>query len=351
MNNKDTKSRTWFCVLNNPEQIFGDIEPRECVNKAIERWVNGKPQRTCAVNYEIGENGTPHLHMVLEDPSTTRFNSVRKLYDGKIHIEPTRGTKKDAEDYIHKRGKFEEKHTTIVVEPVYYGEIKANSGSRSDLYAVQEMIEMGMTPEEIIDTNIIYRRIEPIIKKAYFRKRSKETPPKRDIKVYWHVGNSGVGKSYTYIQLCEEYGEDNVYLLTDYDNGGFDNYMGQPILFMDEFKGSFKFQILLNYLDGYKIQIHCRFSNAYALWNEVHITSVYPPEKAYEFMVDESNRKTDRIEQLIRRITEIIYHYKENGEYKTYAIKSEEYKDYETLKEKAEGEKFVECNDEDLPFK
>lgn len=345
------KSRTWFCVLNNPENVFGDVEPRECVNKAIERWVTGKPQRTCAVNYEIGESGTPHLHMVLEDPSTTRFNYVRKLYDEKIHIEPTRGTKKDAEDYIHKRGKFEEKHTTIVVEPVYYGEIKANSGSRSDLYAIQEMIEMGMTPAEIMDTNIVFRKNETIIRKQFFRKKYKETKPKRDVKVYWHVGNSGTGKSYSYIKLCEKYGEDNVYLYTDYDKGGFDNYMGQPILVLDEFKGEFKFQELLNYLDGYRIDIHCRYSNAYALWTEVHITSVFPPETAYKFMVEESSRKTDSIKQLIRRITEIIYHYKENGEYKTYAIKSSEYKEYETLKQIVEGDKFIECNDDDLPFK
>ena len=35
MDNTDS-SRSWFCVLNNPQNLFGDIAPREMVDKAIE---------------------------------------------------------------------------------------------------------------------------------------------------------------------------------------------------------------------------------------------------------------------------------------------------------------------------
>ena len=81
-----------------------------------------------------------------------------------------------------------------------------------------------------MDLSIEYRAYETLIRKAFFAKRSKETPIKRDVRVFWHVGESGTGKSYTYVNLCQQFGEDNVYLLTDYDIGGFDLYCGGPIL-------------------------------------------------------------------------------------------------------------------------
>lgn len=333
-------SRSWFCVLNNPEKIFGDMEPIDMVNKAIEMWCEGKEYRSCACNYEIGDSGTPHMHMVLEDPEKARFSAIQKLYPS-VHIEPTRGSKADAEAYIRKEGKFAEKNHTVIVPAVFHGEICANQGRRKDLEYIAELLEKGYTPNEIMDISINYRRYEGMIKKHYYRMREKATPRIRDVKVYWHVGDSGCGKSFTYTQLCDTYGTDNVYLLTDYDNGGFDSYCAENILFMDEFKGGLKFQTLLNYLDCYPVQIHCRYANAYALWSEVHITSIYPPEEVYNFMVEESVRNRDKITQLKRRINTIVYHYKDDNEYKTFELPMERYENYEQLKKLAENNGFT----------
>lgn len=329
-------SRSWFCVLNNPSKQFGDIEPREMVLKAIELWCDDKPQRTCAINYEIGDNGTPHMHMVLEDPSKTRFSALQKLYQG-IHISVTRGTKEQAEDYINKRGNYEDKKHTVVVPPIYRGTIKANKGIRNDLDVIKELIEKGLTPNQIMDQSIHYRKQESIIRDEYFRKRYLETPIERTVNVIWHVGKSGCGKSHSYFELCESQGDDNVYFYTDFDKGGFDRYNGERILFIDEFKGNIKFSTLLGLLDGYRIQLSCRYSNRIALWTEVHITSVYPPEIAYKFMVNTENRKLDSDEQLLRRIDTVVYHYKENAEYKTFAVTRENYTTYDILEQMVHG--------------
>lgn len=342
-------SRSWFCVLNNPQNLFGDIEPREMVDMAINKWIENKPHRTCAVNYEIGDSGTPHMHMVLEDSSKARFSAIQKLFKG-IHIEPTRGTKAQAEDYINKRGKFEEKNHTVIVPAMYHGEIKANKGARNDLDIIEELLEQGKTPNEIMDLSIHFRKFENMIRKQFWRLKHKATPQIRKVNVIWHVGESGCGKSYTYKKLCDDLGSDNVYLLNDYENGGFDNYCAEPILFMDEFKGNIKFSTLLNYLDVYPVQIHCRYSNGYALWDEVHITSVFPPEEAYNFMVDESMRNKDKIEQLKRRINKIVYHYKVNGEYRSYEMDMKEYTNYNDLKDMAqEKEGFIPITDSEMP--
>lgn len=326
-------SRSWFCVLNNPQKLdcFKDLDPEQMVDTAIEMWCREKPRRSCAVNYEIGDSGTPHMHMVLEDPSKARFSALQKLFPS-IHINVTKGNKEQAEAYMNKTGKFEEKNHTVIIPAKFKGEIKAMQGARNDLKAIEKMIEEGLTPNEIMDQSIYFRKHESLIRKAFFAKRSKETPPKRDVKVIWHTGESGSGKSYTYVKLCEKYGEDQVYLLTDYSSGGFDEYCGERVLFIEEFKGGIKYQLLLNYLDGYKIQIHCRYANARALWTEVHITSIYPPDEVYNFMVEAERRDRDRLGQLMRRIETIIYHYKEDGLFKQLAIPSSEYKNYDDLK-------------------
>lgn len=327
-------SRSWFCVFNNPEKLFGNIEPSEMVNKAIDIWCKDKPQRTCAINYEIGDSGTPHMHMVLEDPAKVRFTAVQKLFPS-IHIEPTRGNKKQAEDYILKRGNFSEKGHTVIIPAVFQGEISASQGSRNDLAIIEDLITQGMTPDEIMDISMKYRRYEGLIKKAFFRKRHKETPYIRDVAVYWHVGESGSGKSYTAKKLIDEHGESNVYILNDYSTGGFDMYEAQPILFMDEFKGNMSFQTFLNILDCYTVQIHCRYANSFMLWTEIHITSIFPPEEAYKFMVEEENQNRDKIQQLLRRLSHIVYHYKEDGAYKSFTLDANLYNDYESLKQMA----------------
>ncbi len=324
-------SRSWFCVFNNPEKLFGEIEPKEMVYNAIDIWCKDKPQRTCAVNYEIGDTGTPHMHMVLEDPAKVRFTAIQKLFPT-AHIEPTRGNKKQAEDYILKRGIHAEKSHTVVVDAVFHGEISASQGSRNDLAVIEDLIGQGKTPNEIMDISIRFRQFKKIIKETFFRKRSNETPYEREVTVYWHVGESGSGKSYTAKELMEKYGESMVYVLNDYSAGGFDMYEAQQILFMDEFKGNMPFQHLLNILDKYKMQIHCRYSNLYMLWNEVHITSVFPPEEAYKTMVAVENRNTDTIQQLLRRLSYVVYHYRENGVFKSYTMNASEYKNYKALK-------------------
>lgn len=346
-----SSTRTWFCVLNNPEKQFGQIEPDKIVDKAIEVWMTAD-NRGCAINYEIGDVGkTPHLHMVLYDPAKVRFTAIKKLFPA-IHVEPMHGTKKQALEYIEKKGRFEEKNHTVIIPAKYAGDIQSNQGQRTDLSAVQDMIDSGMKPNEIFDENILFRKYEKIIKSAYFRKRTLETPPFRNVDVTWHCGEAGTGESHSYLELVEQYGEDDVYFVSDFENGGLDNYAGEHILFLDEYKGSYRYQIFLQMLDGYKAQIHCRYANAYALWTAIHITSIYPPEQSYTFMVDESARSLDSVQQLLRRINTIVYHYKENSEYKSFALPALKYVNYEDLKQRALGDKngFMTVDDKDIPF-
>ena len=325
------KSKSWFCVLNNPGDCF-DGEPPEVAEKALELWYSEHPTRTGAVAYCISADGLHHLHMVLEDSNMARFSTLKKLYP-KAHLDPTKGTKEQAEDYIQKKGKFQEKGEQVLYT-ARFGEIKGNQGARKDFDIIEEMLEDWFTPDWIMDKNFAFRRYDKMIRDDYYRRRFKATPSKRKITVVWHVGESGSGKSYEYVkmqntlELC-----DAVYYVTDYEHG-FDKYCGQDFLFMDEFRGHMRYSQLLTLLDGYKTQVPCRYSNVYALWNYVAIASILPPEMVYQNMVDKY-QQIDTYKQLKRRIDTIVYHWVENGEYKQYEMPMFEYEDYEELKRAA----------------
>lgn len=238
----DTVSRSWFAVFPNPEQHGYEGSPEDIIEKLKQEWIGSNPLRKGWWGYCISEKGLPHVHMVLEDTGSCRFTKVKKAYPT-AHLEPTKGNKKQVLAYIKKEPPFDEKGEQVLVF-TSYGNIEGNkrfavSNTNDTLATIEMLIEEGMTPNQIMAEDIRLRREENLIRKCYFAKRYKETPPIRTVKVVWHCGDSGCGKSYSYIDLCEKYGDDLVYFFSDYANrgvGGFDGYCGEPYLFMDELK-------------------------------------------------------------------------------------------------------------------
>ena len=324
MSDKVDVSKSWFCVLNNPDKHGFKGTPAEIVGDFMSIWITDNPQRSCAVAYCISADGLHHLHAVLEDVTAMRFSKVKKMYPS-MHIEGTKGNKDQAEKYINKMPPYDEAGEQVIFTN-RHGEIKGKQGQRRDLDIIEELLNQNMTPDEILDMSLSYRRYEKFVRDAYYSKRMKETPIKRDIKVYWHWGEPGTGKSHTYVQLSAEHGEQNIYFVGEYQNP-FDNYNGQPILILDEFRGQIRYDKLLTLLGGYKVQVQARYTNAYSLWNEVHITTVFSPEVMYKEMVHDM-RNIDNISQLMRRITSIIYHYKDDaGKYQAYETPVANYED------------------------
>lgn len=330
--NNDTVSKSYFIVLNNPAEHGYTGSPEEVCQRLTDEWVSGSSTRTCAWAYCVSADGLHHLHGVLEDSKSMRFSAVKKAFPS-AHIEGTKGNKAQAEAYIQKAPPYDEKGE-VVLTICRHGEIQGRQGNRTDLQMIQSLIDGGMKPGEIMATNIEFRRYEKIIRSAFFAKRVRETPVIRDVSVHYHVGQSGSGKSYEYVRLCKTHGEDEIYFLTDMPtSGGLDMYQGEGILFWDELKPtSVPLHTLLTMLDCYKAQIHCRYQNVFALWNEVHLTSVYSPEALYQGMVAISVRHSDPIDQLFRRITDITYHEKTaQGDYWQFTLPMTEYKEYSEL--------------------
>ena len=95
-------SKSWFAVLANPEDHGYSGTPQEICEKMCDEWLGNSSTRTGAWTYCISAGGLPHVHMVVEDEVAMRFSAVKKAYACGAHFEPTKGNKKQADDYINK---------------------------------------------------------------------------------------------------------------------------------------------------------------------------------------------------------------------------------------------------------
>lgn len=182
----DTVSRSWFAVFPNPEQHGYEGSPEDIIEKLKQEWIGSNPLRKGWWGYCISEKGLPHVHMVLEDTGSCRFTKVKKAYPT-AHLEPTKGNKKQVLAYIKKEPPFDEKGEQVLVF-TSYGNIEGNkrfavSNTNDTLATIEMLIEEGMTPNQIMAEDIRLRREENLIRKCYFAKRYKETPPIRTVKV------------------------------------------------------------------------------------------------------------------------------------------------------------------------
>lgn len=328
-------------------------------------WNASGKDRTCGVSVCMSKDGCYHLHMGLHAKNNTTIANVAKLLFNS-HVEFQKGGQASLLAYLKKEPPYDEKGEIVLYTlglENFQGKKSAGQGHRSDLSDIQDMLDRGMSPDAImLEGGIKYTMFKKHIINYYTMKRKKETALIKEITVEYHVGKSGTGKTNVYVELCGKedspYSPDDIYLTNDFLNGGFDMYLEQgapPVLFLDEFKGvNMPYAVLLGILDKYsRLQVHCRYHNALCLWNRVVITSVYPPEEIYEIMTDKMHQKSDTFEQLRRRLTKIVYHYKENDEYKTYSISGKDYIDYADLKAMAHGNNngFSDINKEDaIPF-
>lgn len=354
---KNTKSRAWIATvqvanmekLDFPEAVKDN--PELLADALMDLWSSSGINRVSGVSVCVSAKGLYHAHMALYGQTTT-LNNVAKIL-GSSHVEPQLGGKKELAGYLLKESPYDEKGEMVLFSKGIEN-IQDSQGKRSDLDEISELLEQGFTPQEIMSDSLRYRRYDRLIKSAYMDKRIRETPLIKEMYNEWHVGESGSGKTHYYYELCNKHTPESVYKMDDYQSGGFDNYVeygAPPILFMDEFKGDIQYGQLLSILDQYsRTQIHCRYCNTYSLWTHCVITSIFPPDEAYKIMVGYDKREKDTIEQLMRRLNTIVYHYKQDGEYKTFSIPASEYAGYEDLKRRALGDRYVFEDKEKLPF-
>lgn len=292
----DTQSRKWQLTINNPtekgfthERIRAELDSL----KSVIYW--------CMAD-EIGENGTYHTHVYIQGKGAMRFSTIKKRFDS-AHIEMAKGTALQNREYVAKSGKWEKdkKHETCVDGTFEeWGEMPVErQGARNDLADLHAMVKEGLSdydileqmPEAMLQLDKIQLTRQVIVQEKY--KNSW-----RDLTCAYIYGDTGTGKTRS---VMEKYGYENVFRVTDYFHP-FDNYRGQDVIIFEEFRSGFRIADMLNYLDGYPLELPCRYANKYACYTKVYIISNIPLSEQYR------NQPQESFNAFLRRINYVLHY-------------------------------------------
>lgn len=293
---KDTQSRKWQLTMNNPVDkgyTHGRIKDILSTMKSVIYY--------CMAD-EVGENGTYHTHLFICGRGGIRFSTLKKNFAG-AHFEMCKGTAQENMEYVSKTGKWEKdrKHETCVPDTFEeYGEMPVErKGRRDDMDDLYSMIKDGLSnyeileqmPETLLNLDKVEMARQTVVQEAYKDKW-------RDLEVCYIYGMTGTGKTRS---VMERYGYPNVFRVTDYSHP-FDNYRGQDVVIFEEFRSSIRLSDMLNYLDGYPLELPCRYANKYACFTKVFLISNVPLSDQYK------DDKYENTQAFYRRIKTVRHH-------------------------------------------
>ena len=275
---KDTQSRKWTLVINNPEEHGFTAE------RIIELLHLFNPDYFCMAE-EIASSGTHHIHIFLYSHSPIRFGTVKNRFPT-AHIEPVRGSCGENRNYIRKEGKWantEKAETCVEGTFLEFGELPTEAQEKAPKMAqVLQDVEDGKSTKEIIKGNPNFafkgRDIDSLRETLVSDQFRYEN---REVKVHYLYGDSGTGKTRS---IYEAHPAADICRITDYGTKGnirFDAYHGQPVLVFEEFHSQVPIAAMLNYLDIYPLMLPARYNDRVACYTTVYITSNVPLDQQY----------------------------------------------------------------------
>ncbi|HJB20312.1 MAG TPA: replication protein [Candidatus Fournierella merdavium] len=304
-NNKNEQGRKWQLTINNPDQY--SMTPEIIKQKVF----TFNSLLYFCFSYEIGlETKTKHVHIYLASDVPIRFSTLKKRFPS-AHIERTIGTSQENRDYIKKEGKWEndpKKDTSLPDTFFEWGEMpKERQGERSDLALLYDYVKDGLSNYEILERCPMFMtRLTDIDRARATIRQEQYKNTFRTMKVVYISGATGTGKTRT---VMEENGYEAVYRVTDYEHP-FDSYAGQEVLVLDEFRSQLKISEMLNILDGYPLELRCRYANKVACFTTVYIIGNIPLYEQYP-NVQSSDKETWNA--LLRRIQTVRDYHKDGS--------------------------------------
>lgn len=271
----ESRSRKWLLTINNPISYgYTHEKIKECLEefKSCVYW---------CMSDETGEQGTYHTHVFMSCSNAVRFSTLKNKFPT-ARLDLCNGTSQQNRDYVYKEGKHagtakeETNHKDTHEE---WGEIPVErQGKRNDLEDLYDMIKSGLSNYEILEVSPQYMmNIDKVESCRQTLMEEKYKTVFRELDVTYIYGLTGTGKTRG---VMEKYGYENVYRVTDYGHP-FDSYKGQDIVIFEEFRSSLRIQDMLNYLDGYPVELPCRYSNKRACFTKVYIITNIALEEQY----------------------------------------------------------------------
>ena len=268
-------ARKYLLTINNPQTHgFDHARIRSILSDfpGIEYW--------CMCD-ETGEQGTYHTHIYAAFRNSVMFDTVRSKFYG-AHIDAAKGKHRENRDYIRKEGKWldDAKHETNHPETFEeWGELPPDkSKTEAQAEQIMQLIKDGKTNAEILEElPTAYNRLNYIEQARQTILEAKYKDDFRKLSTTYIWGETGTGKTRSVMEL---YGYANVHRVTDYTHP-FDNYKGQDVILFDEFRSQLPLSAMLVYLDGYPVDLPCRYANKLARYTKVYLVSNIPLHEQY----------------------------------------------------------------------
>lgn len=305
MGAENYQSRSWIVTIENPNNkgYTDDIIKKKCDLFF--------PVYYCYAR-EIGDKGTPHIHIYIRTKGGTRFSTMQRRFP-KAHLDVAQGTPQECRDYIRKEGEkyADKKHTSVPGSFYEFGELPKAVDTRS--CSMEDMlsdIKDGMSLLELVDKYPKYAfKIEDIKRLQTLERFEKYKKIMRNVNVTYLFGATGTGKSRS---IFEKYGADEIFRITDYSRPAalFDGYNGQDVVVFEEFSGQLPIETMLNYLDIYPLELPARYNNKIACFSNVYITSNIPLLAQYSKIQEV---KPETWKAFLRRFS-AVYEYKNLGD-------------------------------------
>jgi len=264
---KDEQSRKWLLTINNPTEK--KLEHGVLKNKLSQL----RTKYWCMAD-EIGlEEKTPHTHVYIELNSPARFSTIKKLFP-EAHIDKVRGSSHENKAYVEKSGKWENDEkadTKIVGSFEESGELpEQEANCKTGAGRIYKFISDGMSNAEIMKVDPdLAAHIQKMDKIRMDVLEEQYREVFRQIEVTYIFGETGTGKTRS---VMETHGYSNVCRVTDYSHP-FDGYKQESVIVFEEFRSSLPLGDMLNYLDGYPVELPARYANKVACFETVYIIS------------------------------------------------------------------------------
>ena len=293
------RDRPWSLTLNNPTD-------EEIARLLASRW-DQVPLARLAL--EVGKEGTPHIQGFIRFKNGKTMSAVKKWAGtDRLHLEVCRSQDYTNWMYVGKGSQTKDEWDEHGVDGDHYGddvdiiyekgEEPAPSGATDPWSDIMLMVQRGESTLSIIAKYPgIAIRCQTAIEK-YRLEWDRQTAEWRDVEVVYLTGPTGTGKTR---QVMEKYGYANVYRATDKKHP-FETYNGQDVLVFEEFRSSYRIEDMLNWLDGYPVELPARYANKLAQFTKVYIISNWDWHQQYQ-SVQECHPTTWKA--LCRRIGEI----------------------------------------------
>lgn len=268
-------SRKYQLTINNPlEHEYS----HECLKNILNEYSNIVYWCMCD---EIGENKTLHTHIYIVFSNQVMFTTLQKRFYG-AHFEAVNGSHQANRDYLRKEGKWqnsEKKETNLIETFEEFGVLPPESDAATNQSVeIYEMVKNGASNFDITERYPnSFKMLDKIdrVRQMFLEEQNKDTYRKLEVTYIW--GKTRVGKTRS---VLEKYGYSNVFRIPNYTHP-FDGYKGQDVILFDEFRSSLPISDMLKYLEGYPVELPCRYANRQACFTKVYLISNIPLEKQY----------------------------------------------------------------------